>query len=251
MKKFIFSLLISSLGFSLFAADNGSLFEQANNAYKKSEYNAAISLYNSILKTGYEASDVYFNLGNAYYKKKDIANAILNYERAHRLNPGNDDINFNLQLSQTMIVDKINSLPEFIMFKWWRNFSEFLSSNSWAWASILFFILALISVAVYLFTRLRWLKISSFWIATVFTFFSLMSFIHSYQIKSLNESHTYAIVMSASVTLKSSPVDNGNDLFVLHEGTKVTIMDAVGEWLKIKIADGNNGWLKKSDIEEI
>ena len=179
------------------------------------------------------------------------SNAILNFERAHRLSPENDEINFNLQLSQTMIVDKINTLPEFVLYKWWRNFSEFLSSISWAWASIFFFVFALISVVVYLFTRMRWLKISSFWIATVFAFFSLMSMIHSYQIKSLNESHTFAIVMSASITLKSSPDTTGNDLFVLHEGAKVKILDSVGEWLKIKIADGNNGWLKKSDIEEI
>lgn len=251
MKRIVLSIIVILIYSATYAIDNAKLFSEANNAYKKSEYNTAITLYHSILKEGVESADVYFNLGNAYYKQKDIANAILYYERAHKLNPSDDEINFNLQLAQTMIVDKINVLPEFIVFKWWRNFSELISSDSWAWTSIFTFIFALLAILLYLFVRIKWLKVCSFWFAVVFLFFSLTSFIHSYQIKSFNEAHTSAIVMSASVTLKSSPVDNGTDLFVLHEGSKVIILDSVGEWIKIKIADGNNGWLKKSDIEEI
>jgi tetratricopeptide (TPR) repeat protein len=252
MKRHIISILtLLIISISLYASNNYQIFNEANEAYKKSQYDTAIVLYHSILKTGNISAEVYFNLGNAYYKKKDIANAILNFERAHKISPSDDEINFNLQLAQTMVVDKINSLPEFILFKWWRVFTETMSSDSWAKTSILFFISTLISIMVYLFARLRWLKVGSFWFAAVFMLFSLTAIICSYQVKSNNENHSGSIVMSASVTLKSSPVDNGTDIFVLHEGAKVMIIDQVGEWIKIKIADGNNGWLKNSDIEKI
>jgi tetratricopeptide (TPR) repeat protein len=114
------------LGNMLFANNEVTVFNQANEFYKKEQYDTSIILYESILKSGMEAPELYFNLGNSYYKKKNIARAILNFERAHKLEPNNDNINFNLQLSQTMIVDKINSLPEFFLKHWWRSFYLFL-----------------------------------------------------------------------------------------------------------------------------
>ena len=252
MKKYILyiiGLLIFTL--SINAQSVSELYKKANGFYKNGQYDTAIVVYEKIIKTGNIAPEVFFNLGNAYYKKKDVSNAVLNYERARKLNPGDDDINFNLQLAQTMVVDKINVIPEFFLSRWWHSFSQMLSSDSWALLSIILFILTLIALIAYLFATMYWLKVVSFWLGILFVAFSLVSFGNSYFMKQFSENKTGAIIMSASVTLKSSPDDKGTDLFVLHEGSKVIIIDNVGEWLKIKIADGNTGWLKKDDIEGI
>lgn len=249
----IFSILFVTFFFSAiaFADNNTSIFKQANDAFKKGQYDSAIVLYDILLKSGIESPELYFNLGNSFYKKKDIASAILNYERAHRLSPEDDDITFNLQLAQTSVVDKINVLPEFFLKRWFRSFSELYSSNTWAWTSIVFFIAFLISIAAYLFANRLWFKKTTFGLAIILLLFSIISFITSYSIKYNNLSHSGSIVVTPSVTIKSSPDEGGTDLFVIHEGTKVWVIDSVGEWKKIKIADGNNGWLKKADIEDI
>jgi tetratricopeptide (TPR) repeat protein len=232
-------------------ANNASLFSKANEAYKKNQFDTAVVLYDSIVKSGFETPELYFNLGNVYFKKKDIANAILNYERARKLSPGDDDINFNLQLSQTMITDKINLLPEFFLTRWWRNFTELYSSDTWARFSISFFIAFLVFTILYLFANRMWLKKISFWIGIILLTVCVLSFSSSWYNKQAYQNRTSAIVMNPSVTIKSSPDENGTELFVIHEGTKVWVTDEVGEWLKIKIADGNNGWLKKVDVEPI
>jgi tetratricopeptide (TPR) repeat protein len=252
MKKYILltaSLLIFSV--SLFSKSNSDIFNEANAAYKKGQYDTAVSLYESVLKTGFESPEVYFNLGNSYYKKKDIANAVLNYERAHKLAPGDEEINFNLQLAQAMVVDKINVLPEFFLKHWLKAFSELYSSDTWALFSIGFFIVCLLFVLLYLFANLLWLKKVGFWLGIFVLFLSVVSFGNSYREKQVNQQLSGAVVMSASVTLKSSPDEDGTDLFVLHEGAKIWVKDRVGDWLKVNIADGNSGWLKKTEIEEI
>ena len=251
MKKIFILFVFLLLKVGVYGIDYNETFSKANDAYTKSKYDTAITLYKSIILAGKESAEVYFNMGNSFFKQKDYANAILYYERAHQLLPGDDDINFNLQLAQTMVVDKINSIPEFFVKRWWRIFSELFSSNTWAFLSILMFVFSLLILLVYLFAMRVWLKKLSFYIGSLFILACIVSFLNSYSIKQINTSKTGAIVMSASVTLKSSPNEGGTDLFVLHEGAKVQVIDNVGEWLKIKIADGNTGWLLKNNIEEI
>lgn len=226
-------------------------FARANQLYTAAQYDSAAKLYESILGKGYESAELYFNLGNAYYKMRDIPKAILNYERARLLKPNDEEINFNLQLAQTMVVDKINVLPEFFLKRWWRAFSHLFSSNVWAIISLTSFVLMLVGIAIYLFVSLSWLKKLSFYLAVLLLLFSMFSLFHSLSLKKERTAHNTAIVMSSTVTVKSSPDDNGTELFVIHEGTKVWIVDQVGEWLRIRIADGNNGWLKTSDVERI
>jgi tetratricopeptide (TPR) repeat protein len=251
MKKIIFLILSFIITTGTYSIENKSLFEQANSEYKKGNYDTAIVLYQTITKSGFESAELYFNIGNAYFKKKDIAHSILYFERAKQLSPNDDEILFNLQLSQTLIVDKINVLPEFFLKRWWRIFSEVFSSDSWAKISITLFVLTLILLALYLFSNRIIIKKIAFAVAIISISFSIISFSHSYRLKTINESKSSAIVMTASVTIKSSPDETGTELFVLHEGAKVMIIDEVGEWIRIKIADGNNGWLKRADIEQI
>ena len=233
------------------AVANEQIFQKANEAYTKSAYDSAIYLYNKILDSGYESAEVYFNLGNAHFKNKDIAQAVLNFERAHQLSPTDNDITFNLQLAQTLVVDKINVLPPFFLSQWWENYTNLLSSDSWALLSIVFFMVLLISVLAYLFSKTLLIKKLAFWMACFFLLTSLQTFVSSYQIKNNIQSRNSAIIMAESVTIKSSPDEKGTEIFVLHEGVKVWVLDEIGSWLKIKIADGNSGWIRKQDIERI
>lgn len=248
-KVLLYILLFTPV--ALNAGNNDDIFAKANAAYKNAQYDTAVKLYKQIILNGYESAELYFNLGNTYYKDKDIANAILYFERAKKLNPGDNDINFNLQLAQTMIVDKINVLPEFFLKRWWREFSELFSSDQWAIISVSTFLTFLVSFFVYLFSNQVWARKSFFWLGVVLLVCSVVSFSNSYRLYDVAHNHSGAIVMSPSVTLKSSPDDAGNDLFVIHEGTKVWITDEVADWQEIRIADGNKGWLKKADIEKI
>ncbi len=235
----------------LLATDNNQIFIIANEYYKKGQYDSAIVLYKQILNSGYHSAEVYYNIGNAYFKKKNIPNAILYYERAHKLKPNDDEINFNLQLAQSMTVDKITPLPEFFLKRWWRAVTNLMSSDKWAILASISFITMLIFILLYLFSPWMSMRKLSFFIAIFLFISTLISISNSYSLKKNIENHKTAIIISPSVTIKSSPDENGTELFVLHEGTKVFIMDQIGDWLRIKIADGNNGWIKKEDLELI
>lgn len=253
MKK---SVLILLLAFtlpllSMAVESNEALFSKGNEAYKKGKYDTALVLYKTIDSLGYKSSALYFNIGNTYFKKKDIAYAILFYERAHKLSPSDEDITFNLQLAQALAVDKINTLPEFFVSRWWRSFSELASTDAWAIWSIVLFCLTLVCVLLYLFVNILFVKKTAFTLAVILFLFSGITFSHSLQTKNVVESRQQAVVMTETVTIKSSPDKESTELFVLHEGAKVTIIDQVGEWLRIKIADGNNGWMLASNVEKI
>ena len=221
---------------------------QANEFYKNGQYDTAIILYETILASESIAPEVYFNLGNAYYKTKNLSEAILNYERAYKLKPNDERISFNLQLAQSMTIDKINVLPQFFVKRWVIRFIHIFPADIWADLSMVLFLFTLFFSGLYLFTKKIFLKKSGFWLGTIVLFFCLVSLMGAFYQKHSYLSHNEAIVMNPSVTIKSSPDEKGNDLFVIHEGTKVFVIDQLGEWQEIKIADGNRGWLKLSDI---
>jgi tetratricopeptide (TPR) repeat protein len=251
MKKHILIFLFTITSFCGYSATPEQQFVQANELYKKGQYDSAVVIYQNIIKQGVTSSELYYNLGNAYYKAKRIPDAILNYERAKKLSPNSDEINFNLQLANSQIVDKIAPLPEFFVKKWIKSFANYFSSNSWAIISLVSFVLALVFAGFYLFSLKLWLKKLSFWMGLITLIISLTSFVNSNYQKRAITNKVEAIVINPSVTVKSSPDDNGTDLFVIHEGIKVQLIDAVGEWHEIKLPDGNKGWLKISDIEKI
>ncbi|HEY9124918.1 MAG TPA: tetratricopeptide repeat protein, partial [Bacteroidales bacterium] len=233
------------------AESNEALFNKGNEAYKKGKYDTALIFYKAIDSLGYKSSELFYNMGNVFYKKKDIAHAILYYERAHKLSPSDEDITFNLQLAQALAVDKINTLPEFFVSRWWRNFSELASTDAWAIWSIVTFCISLFCVLLYLFVNILFVKKTAFTCGIILFLFSGIAFSHSLHTKRLIEGQQQAIVMSETVTVRSSPDKESTELFVIHEGTKVIIIDQVGEWLRIKIADGNNGWMLASNVEKI
>jgi tetratricopeptide (TPR) repeat protein len=225
--------------------------DSGNAAYSKGNYDKAIGYYNTFLNDGYESAQAYYNLGNCYYRKADYAKAILNYEKAKKLNPSNDDVQFNLQIANSKTVDKINPDSSMFLSNWWHNFVDILSEQGWAILCISFLILGLLSIASYLMSGNLVIRQAGFWCGIVFLAFSLASFTFSRQQYITLTSHDTAIVISGSVTAKGSPEDNATQLFVIHEGAKVWIVKSEGIWTEIKLANGNQGWLHTADISPI
>lgn len=251
MKKAIFLIISLSSVLYLNAQEVDTLMLKANNLFIDGKYQDAIDTYENILEFGYESAELYYNLGNSYYKQNLISYSILNYEKALQLTPNDDDIKYNLELCNRLVIDKIEKLPVFFITGWIRSLKNFFSSDFWAITSIISFGLALVFISFYLYSNNLGFKKISFWIGFVIVILSVVSLIFSNLQKNEILSGGTAIVMEPSVTVKSSPDASGTDLFVIHEGTKVWIEDKVSNWNEIKLSDGSLGWLKEEDIETI
>jgi tetratricopeptide (TPR) repeat protein len=224
------------------------MVEQGNEYFMNGEYEQAIKEYQAVIDLGYESSELYYNLGNAYYKSHKITMALVNYEKAGILNPRDEEILHNLEMTRQLVVDDIDNLPEFLPKIWYRRFISLLKSDQWAYISLVAFPVSLLLFLVYLFVRRIRIRKLSFWLAVLLMIISLSTFVFSYHQKKMVYNHSYAIILSPSVTIKSSPDDSGTELFQLHEGTKVKIIDQLGEWKEIKLSDGNVGWLRMEDL---
>ena len=224
---------------------------EADSAYAQGHYQQAITDYQALLKQGASA-DLYYNLGNAYYRSENITQAVLNYERALLLSPGDRDIRFNLQLARSKTIDKIVPESEMFFITWYHALVNLMSVDGWARTAIFSLALVIVLSLVYLFSQPVWLrKIGVFGGITLLVVFVLANVFASQQKQSLIH-RKGAIVMSPSVTVKSTPAANGTDLFILHEGTKVTITDgSMRDWKEIRLADGKEGWIESKKIELI
>ncbi len=245
----LFVICISAI--KSFGADPKILFEQANKTYRSGDYNKARELYQEILKDGHRSPELYFNLGNAYYKQENYAKAILNYERARKMNPQDDDILFNLKMAGMNTVDKIEPVPQLFYEQWWENFVNIFDADHWAQWAIGFLWLALIFAVLYLFASSVSLR-KAWFMSAAFTLFGfiLLLFVSDASNKQLNSNHE-AIIMNPSAYIKSSPDEKSTNLFMLHAGTRIEILDQLQDWKKIKIANGNVGWVSKTDVEII
>jgi tetratricopeptide (TPR) repeat protein len=235
-----------------FGADNmQSLLASGNASYNKGQYKEALAAYQKVFDAGYESAALYFNMGNASYKTDDLPSALLYYGKAHKLSPGDEDINFNIRFVNQKTTDKIDEAPEFFVAKWWRGFILALSVNVLGWLSILLILLASGILILYFFTGSVAIKKTSFYGAVIlFVLGAFTVFIAQMQVSYFN-GHKEAIIFNPSVTVKSGPVDKAGTLFVIHDGTKVNVLDDSNGWLKIKLANGNEGWIKAGDAKEI
>lgn len=224
----------------------------ADKDYQENKFEEAIEKYETILDTEGESAAVYYNLGNSYYKTKNIAKAILNYERAFLLNPGSENIRFNLDLARSKTVDQIIPTGEVFIVTWMKSLVNLMSEKEWGILGIVSFVLLLAGLALYIFgNRIVWKK-TGFVGAVVFLLVCICSNICARTQKDELVNRIGAIVMAPSITIKSTPNESGTDLFVLHEGTKVYIDDnSMKGWKEIRLEDGKKGWLPASAIEVI
>lgn len=244
-------LILILFSLNIFASQELETFKQANTYYQNGDYNKALEGYQTILDNGYESSELYFNLGNTYYKLDLIGKSILNYERAKKLDPSNEDIVFNLKIVELRTVDKIDEIPQFFLKEIGANLINSLSSDTWSILSILSFSFASLMLILFLFSSSSTFKKTSFLVATISVLIGLFTIISASNRATIEIEGNKAVIMNATAYVKSSPSEESTDLFILHEGTRCIIEDSVGEWFKVKIADGNVGWVSQSAIERV
>jgi tetratricopeptide (TPR) repeat protein len=249
MKKFIYTIMFAALSLAVSAQTDKIA---ADSAYVKGDYKAAIEIYESLAANNGESADVYYNLGNAYYKSENIAKAVLNYERALLLNPDDEDIRFNLELARSKTVDKVAPEYKFFLMEWLESIINLLSISAWSILAVVSFVVMLLTLLLFLFGKSVSTKKTGFIIALFslfITIFANLSALHRYHY--LTERND-AVIMEPSVTAKSTPSNSGTELFVIHEGRKVKISDdSMREWTEIELEDGNKGWIPSSSLERI
>lgn len=248
MKKIMFLitvLLMNVTGISQSqTASYDEWYEEGNTAYNEGDYEQALTFYNSIVEAGVESSDLYYNMGNTYYKLKQYPMSILYYEKALKLNPSDEDIRTNLEIANLAVVDKINAVPRSFIARWWNGMKTSLSADGWAWVSVIAFGLFLLCLFAFLMSRRRGLMKVGFYVGLIIAVCMAISVVFAVgNYRDMSEQDE-AIVMTPTITVKSSPSENSVDLFVLHEGAKVRITGESNGWNQIKIADGSVGWLQ-------
>jgi hypothetical protein len=225
---------------------------EADSAYIQGDYLTAIGIYEWVIENQGVNATLYMNLGNCWLKRDEIAKAILYYERAYLLDPSDPDIRFNLELARTKTVDKVNAVNQLFITVWFKKLLAVLDVNEWAVLTVILFALTILLVGVFLFSKKSGMRKISFSFSAFFLLLSILSFIFATtQMGNLKERDT-AIIMSPSVTVKSTPTSAGTDLFIIHEGRKVKILDSsMKEWVEIRLEDGNTGWIPVNVMEII
>lgn len=248
MKK-IYLILTFLISFTALHAQQKT---EADSAYVRGDFATAAQLYETILNQEGESATIYYNLGNSYYKMDQIAKAVLNYERALLLNPGNGDIRFNLDLARSKTVDKVSPVSEVFFVTWIHTLINIMNERAWAYLGIVAFILMLLALSLFLFGKRVVLKKIGFIVAICLFLMTVLANVFASRQKAALMNHASAIVMEPSVTVKSTPDEGGTDLFILHEGRKVSIKDdSMKEWKEIRLEDGNVGWVPARVIEII
>ena len=236
------------LGFRASAQDPETDFEKANAAYKEEKYSEALNLYKSIRESGYESAELYYNMGNTYFKLGQTAPSILNYERAAQLAPYDEDIQQNLKIANQGVIDRFEAMPKPLVRTAYLGILQLLSPSAWAWTAIVFFGLLAIGLALYLFTASRRPGFILGFFGLVLGVISLaLAFAH----ESYLRNHKPAIVMVPSSYVKTAPSSTAEDAFILHEGTKAEVTDYLEGWKKIRLPDGKIVWIEAADITEV
>lgn len=241
----LFMLAVST---SVFASDNKA---NGDAAYRTTDYQKAITLYEKELKEGVSA-ETYYNLGNAYYRSDRIPQAILAYERAKKLAPSNEDILHNLEIARNKTIDKLPPESEIFFVKWYASLQNTLAIDAWAKTALVSFIIALLLFLVYLFMDNMAIRRIAFYGSAVLLCVFIFANLFAWQQKKSILTHDSAIVMTQEATVKASPTQKSQDAFIIHEGTFVRITDHdIEGWLGIRLSDGREGWIKTNEVEEI
>lgn len=239
-----FVLMMPFLGLS----QNSALFSQATEFYNKGEYTKAIENYEKILGNGEHSAELYFNLGNCHYKLNAIGPSILYYEKALLLKPNDREILNNLGYAQNMRLDAVEEMPKTEIAQLYEDVVNFLSFDQWAYLSVFLIVLFVVAYLAYFFLRFASHKRIAF-VTGIFSLVIgilcvLMAYLQFQEFKNDNP----AIIFAKEVRISAEPNRNSEVVFTLHEGTKVNVLDQLNEWKKIRIADGQTGWLPEDNL---
>jgi tetratricopeptide (TPR) repeat protein len=251
MKLFIIIISFFILSVDLFSYSSVDEFKKANTAFNAGEYEQAAIIYKELLDSGYVESEVYYNLGNSYFRLNKIPQAIINFERAKRLSPNDDDIDFNLQLANLKIVDKFEAVPKLFFIEWYEEILHLYYSGTWGIVLIASTWVLFISILVIFVSNFQPIKRILLFLTVISLITILISAFLAYKSYENENSKNKAIIFNESVYVKSAPDPGSTDLFILHEGTKIELMENIDDWIQIRLENGNIGWIKKNVIEII
>lgn len=252
--KILYLFLVFISSYSLVCGQentNETLFEAANKAYNEGNYAEAIPQYKSILETGNHSAAIYYNLGNAYYKSNEIGPSIYYFEKALQLSPNDKDILNNLDFARNMTIDAIEPLPKTQLSKFIANITGKFSYNQWAWIAVICGFLCVLSFLLYQFAYETLKKRIYFIISFIAFLFILGTTAIAYQQYGKAQKDRPAIIFVQETKVKSEPNLRSNEVFILHEGTKVQVLDTVDSWKKIQLIDGKIGWIVADDLKEL
>lgn len=250
MKKFVtFILLLLSLIVN--AQTPEKLFAEANTFYKESNFDRALGVYLSIEEQGYESSELYYNLGNCYYKLNKVAPAIYYYEKALKINPANEDAAFNLAFAKRMTIDVIEELPKTFLQRFSSNVIQKFSYDTWALIAVTASFLTVLFFLLYYFSYSSRKKLLFFNTSILAFFVMVVTVFFAFNNYDTVQKNRVAIIFVPKAEIKNAPIENSEEVFELHEGTKVIILDELENWKKIKIADGKVGWIDETELKEI
>lgn len=249
IKKFYILFLLIT-GF-VTAQTTDELFIKANTFYKDGKYDQAIDIYKEIIEKGEVSSELYYNLGNAYYKINEVAPTIYNYEKALQLDPTNEDAQNNLVFAKRLTLDRIEALPKSVFQRFNESVLQKLTYNGWAKLTVFFSILGSILFLLFYFADVPSTKRLFFTTSIISFLLLIFSLVITYQQFNQSKNNVEAIVFAEEVSVQSEPTNNADEAFILHEGTKVNVIDAVDDWKKIKLIDGKIGWVLAKDLKEI
>lgn len=228
-----------------------ALWDAAAAAYNAADYLTAIEYYTTILDGGRHSAELYYNLANAYFKREQVGEALLNYNRALRLSPADEDIRHNLAFAEQSTKDSIEQIPEFFLSTWMRSVRNLMGGNAWTILSIVMLALALAMALLYLLAQPLSMRKTGFYSMALFGLLFIITTSFAWSARTEATAQRDAIIMSSAASIKSSPDSNSTELFVLHEGTKVRVGEVMDKWAEVRIADGRKGWIEIDRIERI
>ena len=244
---FLFVFLLSSV----FAHQANQLFEQANGAYQAKKYNEAAEMYEQLLAEGYCSAELEYNLGNAYFRQNELGRAILHFERARLLSPGDGDVEHNLKIARSQVVDEFSLLPKFFLANLWEQMRMSMSATAWGVLALAIWWAGMAGLGIWLFGKSRAQKKKGFFYGLMALVISLLPLALALSRANFDEDTRHAIVLAKETPVRSAPDSNGNEILTIHEGLKVKLLDEIGGWWQVELPDGEKGWLNGEVMERI
>lgn len=223
----------------------------ANDAFQSKQYKSAVEMFETLREDGYSSAILYYNLGNSYYRLDDLALAILNYERALLLKPHDRDTRHNLEVARQQLQDDLEVLPEFFLWRWWRGLAFTFSSTLWSVIGIGLLWLGIAGLVLWLFAKEREQKVKGFVAGLTLLTLCILPFSLATSRINMQESSRMAILMTSEAVLRSAPDSESTEILTIHEGLKVDLLDQISDWYKVRLQNGEEGWLPQSTVEEI
>lgn len=232
-------------------SSEAQLFNEANEAFIAGQYPLAVANYEAILNKGVHSDKVYYNLGNAYFQQGQIGKAILNFTRAKNLNPNDDDINYNLELAIAKTKDKIDVVPKFFIARWIDSLGEMTNSNGWTVVSIIMFVIACGGVLIWLISNNLVFRKLGFFTGLIGMLFCVSAIAYAVDAATVEYDNEQAVIINSAAPVKSAPSVGAKDLFILHEGTIVKVIQELDGYSEVQLSDGNKGWILSDAIEGV